>query len=132
MLLLIVGCPAKESAVQADTTVDASAKQLPISITMRVPDPNWRLRIEEAYDLGPEIFVIVRLTRQVGNAVQMVTQVSDEINVATNTKPIHYYVIGKSWQWNNSNRDFVSIQTRAELSEKIAASKLLYRYASLN
>jgi hypothetical protein len=72
-----------------------------IKVTLKVPDSGWEIAIQEVYRVKDELWVISRVTRRPGMAMQVISQVSDEVQVEAPALPVRHVVLGKTWGWEN-------------------------------
>jgi len=123
LLGLFPGCATQGDEEEANSN---DMEMQTIYMEMQVPDANWKLAIEEIYEVDDELWVIAQLNREPGNAAQVITDVFDTVGVFSLPKPIRYYVIGKTWSWGNSDDGFNYIAKRTVLNDDLVFGKLLY------
>lgn len=97
-----------------------------LSVKLQVPDPGWQVHIEEAYDAGEEIRVLARLARTAEMAIQMISTAADRLEAELPSKPVRYYILGKTWGWENTEPyTFLNSESEAEAIRK--SGRLIFR-----
>ena len=82
----------------------AEANTTPITVRLDTPDPSWSIQIEKVYRTKESIVVISQLSRSADMAAQVISTVSDsvEVDTAQAELPIKHYIIGKTWDWGDT------------------------------
>jgi len=124
MSLFVIGLLSACLCTYACTVGPAKTKDISVAVT--VPDLGWRIRIQEIYQVGEELWVISVLSRIPGVAAQMVTTVSDTVSATVPVLPVKHVVLGKTWGWRNKE-DYVFVTNIREIDEHLKAGKLLFQ-----
>ncbi len=108
-LVAILGFALASGAGAAGASAATSIPPMPTTITVKVPDAGWRLRVERVLELDREVWVLAQLRREPGPAAQMIQRITAEIPVALPEKRLRVFVAGKSWAWpNDEGYEFVA------------------------
>lgn len=91
-----------------------------ISVALEAPASNYRIRIEEVYDVGSELWVVSVIDRQGDFGGAVITPIRDEIPL---TLPINrglkQKVIGKDWNWGENSDTLQYVDDRPALLRAI-------------
>ncbi|NBB78413.1 MAG: hypothetical protein GVY36_03060 [Verrucomicrobia bacterium] len=113
----------------SEKSADASngAAGTSVQIRMDVPDPSWSLAIANVYLTDNRIIAVSQLSQQPGVAAQVISTVSDSVKIEGDyaTLPVEHYVIGKTWNWGDTDA-FTPIQSADELSDRLQDATILY------
>ncbi|TVP79841.1 MAG: insulinase family protein [Puniceicoccaceae bacterium] len=103
-------------------------KRQTIQLRIDAPDAGWSLAIMEVYRTQERILAVSRLHRSEDLSAQVISTVSDAVDIdATQADlPIRHFVIGKTWDWGNSDA-FTPIESSDELHELLKNAEVLYR-----
>ena len=117
--LFVIGC--------AGSPVSSSAPAIErdIGVTLKVPDTAWRIDIKEVYQIDDALIVISELSRPAGHGGQMITTVVDTVRIAAPDLPVKHYVVGKTWNWENSE-PYKFVPSRNALDADLLRGKRLY------
>lgn len=110
----------------APTIFADEGKPVAIEVTVTVPDSAWKLEILEVHQADSEIIVISRVSRDpdlIG--AQVITTLSQKINLIIPDLPVKHYVLGKTWGWENQDKGVTFIKERKELDEILKGAKKL-------
>lgn len=97
-----------------------------LMVTMAVPDRGWRVRIDDAYLVGNELWAIAVVERTGNVAAQLVTLATDTAQVRAPAEVlIKYFVLGKTWGWGNTEpytflRDIQDIATHLQPGRRLS------------
>ena len=97
-----------------------------ITVEIQAPDGGWSISIEKVYRVEEELWVISRLQRSPGMAIQQITTVSDRVEVAAPTHlTVRHWILGKTWNWENET-DARFISSLDSLEEALQDAQLIY------
>lgn len=78
-------------------------------VSITVPDSLWSVSIKRVVQTSDHIAIVAQLTKSDGMGMMVISQVSDAVSFTAADLPIKYYVMGKAWNWENSEAyEFVS------------------------
>jgi hypothetical protein len=104
----------------------SSIKSMDITVTLKVPDPSWSVKIEEVRQVGQEVWVVASLHKDSeGFAIAMITTVTDTIIVKAPPLPIKYFIIGKAWNWDNKE-PYTFLKSKDNLDKKFIQGKPIF------
>jgi len=97
-----------------------------VEVAVTVPDSAWKLEILEAHQTDKAIIVISKVSRDPeAMGAQVITTLSQKLNLITPELPVQHYVLGKTWGWENEDKGVVFIKERKELEEILKGAKKL-------
>ena len=106
--------------------MNAQGNARTISVVLQVPDTAWKVTITEVRRVGDELWVVAQLTRAQGMlGAQMITEAADTVTVTAPAGPVKYFVLGKTWRWNN-DEPYTFAASAAEIPAAFAAAPKLY------
>jgi hypothetical protein len=99
-----------------------------VSLTLNVPSPAWSLSIDEVWVVGQEMWAIATLHEDTDG---MYTQVITPAKATATLKnvpqlPITYYVIGKTFKWEQAGPNVKFIKSKADIEEGLDAGEQVY------
>lgn len=97
-----------------------------VRVSLDVPDAAWRIHIEEVLLAEGEVRVVSRLERPPLMAAQVISTVSDSVEVGVPKLPIKHFILGKAWGWDNDPA-LVFIREDSELEELRENCRVVYR-----
>lgn len=101
-------------------------KSDPIRVTMDAPDAGWRIQIDQIYRTAGQLIVISNLTRTAETAAQVITAVSDSVNLPTPiTLPVRHYILGKTWNWGDTG-DYQFLKSIDEIKSVLVDAERIY------
>jgi len=105
----------------------ASAWQMrEIHMDLTVPDPSWSLRIHEAYKVGDELWVIAVVSQNPDvMAAQVLTTVHASAEVPPPELPAKYFVLGKTWKWENPE-SYLFIDDTSTIKKQLRSGRRFY------
>ena len=115
--ILTIGCGSARAETQRFT------------VSLTVPDAGWSVKITEVYQLSGELAVVAKLSRSSDLAAQMITEVSDSVEIEAPKLPVRYFVIGKTWNWASSE-PYTFLPSTAQLPQEVLGGRKLYGAAS--
>lgn len=112
---------------QVNGATDERSGQTRIELRIDTPDAGWSLKIESVYRTPESIAVISRLSRNEQPAPQVISTVysTAQIPLSQIDRPVQHYVIGKSWDWKNTDA-YESIESMHALDALLKDAELLY------
>lgn len=118
--------PPMNLKTDAHTSSDSSADTRTVQVRLDAPDAAWRVQIERVYRTADSLVVISRLSRTDGMAAQVISAVSDQVEIsAEQTLPIRHYILGKTWKWGDKG-NYVFIDSEADLGDALANAEQIY------
>ena len=98
-----------------------------ITVSVSVPDAGWRVDIREVNRVGQELWVVSELKHRDGMAAQVISTVTDTVEVAVETLPVVHYVVGKNWSWTGKGDANHYIDTVNDIPEEVSTGECLYK-----
>jgi len=123
--------PSKAKRVIAGSLGNEAATFGPDSKNVRIsidtPNSAWRVKIEKIYRTPTDELLVLARLREAGDvAAQVVTTVADSAKIPADLDlPVQYYVLGKTWDWGESDR-YQFIASLSELSDSLENADLIY------
>jgi len=77
-------------------------KEHSAELILTVPDSLWSLAVADVQESNEHIAVLYRLEKSPGMGMMAISQVSAKAGFKAADKPIKHYVIGKTWNWENT------------------------------
>ncbi len=107
----------------------AMAKNDEVNVTLTVPDTSWAIAIEEVHQVGDEIWVISTVSQQSDvMGAQMISTVAASITISLPELPIKYFIIGKTWSWENTE-PYIFLADQRQIENDLKNGKILYPQA---
>ena len=72
-----------------------------VSVQLKVPSSGWTIRITDVYEFEAEVWVAARLC-PAGFGVDVISTVRDSVTIPETTKDVKYFILGRTWNWDNS------------------------------
>lgn len=115
------------SLAKSETAESIEADTTPITIRLDAPDTAWRIQIESVYQTKENIVVISRLDRGDAMAAQVISTVSDTVEIDSGNAglPIKHYVIGKTWDWGETG-EYTQIDGMEAFSKSLDQTEILF------
>jgi len=106
--------------------VSVNAADKDISVKLTVPDTTWTIAISEVHKVGNELWVIstVSQTPNIMGA-QVICTVQASLKLAAPDLPVKMFIIGKTWNWENSE-PYTFINDLKERDKELKSGKRLY------
>lgn len=118
LLLVLLLCPA---------AVGAADKEITVKLT--VPDPTWTVAIDEVHRVGSELWVISTVSQNPDMmGAQVISTVQASLKLAAPDLPLKYFIIGKTWGWENQE-PYTFIKNLRQIEKELKSGKLLYKAA---
>jgi hypothetical protein len=96
-----------------------------ISVEVTVPNPTWRVAIQEVYVKGDRLLVVSTLSRDPDSmAAQVISKASDSVRIPAPDYPVEHYILGRTFRWAKEPHHFP--QDRAELQKILQSAKKIY------
>jgi len=112
LLLCAVGC-------------DPDEKE--ITVRLAVPDTTWAVAIDEVHKIGNELWVIAVVSQNPDvMGAQVITTVEDTLKLAAPDLPVQFFVIGKTWKWENEE-SYNFIESLDRIEKELESGELLYK-----
>lgn len=108
-------------------TNQKSAQTRKLTVRLDTPDSGWNVEIQKVYRTGDTLAVISELARSGEAAAQVISTVSDSVSIEATSEElkVRHYIIGKTWDWGESeNTTF--IESFDALSGSLDDAELLY------
>ena len=109
--------------------IEASAKTMPITVRLDVPDAGWRIQIESIHRTTESIVVFSELSRDPeAMSPQVISTVTDSasIDLSHEAFPVRHYIAGKTWDWGDTG-EYTFIDSPDAISSVFKASEILYK-----
>ncbi|QYY35327.1 hypothetical protein [Ruficoccus sp. ZRK36] len=99
-----------------------------ISLTLPVPTPAWSLKIDEAWVVGQELWVIATLSQDTdGMAAQVISHAKASATLQNVPQiPATYFVLGKSFDWEQEMPNVKFIDSKAEIQKGLSMGAQVY------
>ncbi|MDH3358058.1 MAG: META domain-containing protein [Desulfobacteraceae bacterium] len=73
-----------------------------ITVKLTVPDTTWKIAIDQVFIVKNELWVISRVSQNPDiMGAQVISHIQDSIRLTVPDLPVKYFVIGKTWDWEN-------------------------------
>mgnify|MGYP001193212370 CR=1 FL=1 len=109
------------------TTWAWGAKEREIAVELTFPDPEWTITIDEIQRVGNELWVISSVSRdQDMMGSQVISTIKASLRLEAPNLPLKYFVIGKSWEWQNQE-PYSFIDDREQIDKELKNGELLYK-----
>jgi len=98
-----------------------------VTVRLDAPNPAWQLEIEGVYAAPDQLIAVSRLTRREDvAAAQVITTLSDSLTLPENDeRPVQHYILGKTWNWGDSE-DYEFIDSLDAIATELDAAKQIY------
>jgi len=100
-------------------------KKQTIVVSLQAPDSAWSVRIEEVHRVGDELWALSKLSRRPGPALQVITTVTDSVELTAPALPVRHFVYGKTWGWR-SHAPYTFIRGREEIADQLAVGEKVW------
>lgn len=108
-------------------TIAAGAEMRDITVKMTVPDAAWTIAIGEVHRVGNELWVIARASRNPDMmGAQVIATVQASLKLAAPNLPAKYFVIGKTWAWENAE-PYTFIKDLKQIEKELESGELIYK-----
>ncbi len=109
------------SPEQADPLVDEVLSQQEIHLAIQTPSAGWSIKPVAVYATETDILCVSQLTPPEGMSASMISEIelSATVTEPSQPKPIHHYVLGKTWKWG-SIPEVTFIDSLEEIKEALA------------
>ncbi len=108
-------------------TVGCDSDEKDVTVRLAVPDTTWTVVIEEVHKIGNELWVIASVAQDPDMmGAQVITTVEDSLTLAAPDLPVKFFVIGKTWNWENEE-SYNFIESLDKIEEELKSGKLLYK-----
>ncbi len=98
------------------------AEDVKIRVEFDTPATNYRVAIQEVYQVGKELWVVSNVFTEGDFGGAAITPVSDEITVdAPQGLEVVHKVLGKSWNWGKDTKSLQYVKSAKELEKKLKA-----------
>ena len=95
-----------------------------VSVTLQVPSTAWSVQITDVYEFETEVWVAARLSTTSEIGLMMISTVSDSVTIPETSKDIKYFILGRTWNWDNSEPyEFVKASDESKLEAKLKSGK---------
>ena len=91
--------------VQEEINTPMIEKQLQehtAEVSVTVPDSRWSISIEKVLQTSEHLAVICQLKQSDMMGMMVISERADAVKFKAEALPIKYYVLGKTWNWENS------------------------------
>ena len=95
-----------------------------VSVTLQVPSTAWSVQITDVYEFEKEVWVAARLSTTSEFGLMMISTVSDSVTIPETSKDIKYFILGRTWNWDNSEPyEFVKASDEPKFESKLKSGK---------
>ena len=95
-----------------------------VSVTLQVPSTAWSVQITNVYKFEMEVWVAAQLSTTSEVGLTMISTVSDSVTIPETSKDIKYFILGRTWNWDNSEPyEFVKASDESKLEAKLKSGK---------
>lgn len=84
---------------------DDKMKKHELKVTFATPTPGYVAKISEVRVVGKELWAKVDVTAPDGIVAQVLSKTTAEATVEGPDLPVKYAVFGKTWKWENKEKD---------------------------
>jgi hypothetical protein len=84
---------------------DEKMKKHELKVTFATPTPGYTAKISEVRVVGKELWAKVDVTAPDGIVAQVISKTTTEATVEGPDLPVKYVVFGKTWKWENKEKD---------------------------
>lgn len=111
----------------------AHAEPRTLSVEVTVPDPAWKVTIEEVYLSDDRILVVSRLARDPEvMAPQVISKATDSVRISAPNLPVEHYIIGRTFRWAQEPHHFIDDQARMKEIVEGKFAERIYRRPETN
>lgn len=98
-----------------------------VSVRLDTPDTGWRIRIIEVYRLEDRLAVVSQLEHSKNESEETISTVSDSIQIPDSGKEesAEHYVLGKNWEWGESE-GYQFFQSIEQVRSQLQAAERIY------
>ena len=76
-------------------------QKLTAEVHLSVPDTRWSIKIVNVVQTNSEIAVLCQLSQSDMMGMMVISEVVDAVEFTAQNLPIKYYILGKTWNWEN-------------------------------
>ncbi len=103
-----------------------AADEHEISVELRVPDSTWSIHIDRVYQVGEELWVVSTVSQDPNlMGAMVISTVKSSIKLPVEDIPVKYYVLGKTWNWEN-DEPYIFLKDLSVIKKELDRAKLLY------
>ena len=93
-------------------------------MVFQVPSPAWTVQITDVYEFETEVWVAARVSSVSEVAAAVISTVSDSVTIPDTSKEVKYFILGKTWGWENSEPyEFVKASDEKQFELKLKNGK---------
>jgi len=90
-----------------------------VSVLFQVPSTAWKVQITDVYEFETEVWVAARVSSTSEVGLTMISTVGDSVTIPDTSKDVKYFILGKTWGWDNSEPyEFVKAERRRRSSKR--------------
>ena len=115
------------SLAKPETVEVSESDTTPITVRLDAPDAAWRIQIDKVYRTKENVVAISKLSRKDDMAAQVISTVSDTVEVDAEYAelPIKHYIIGKTWDWGETE-EYTFIKDMDAFGSSLISAELLF------
>ena len=124
MTLVIAG-----SLAETQTAVATQPQQTKnITVRLDTPDVGWNVEIKAIYQTSKSLVVISQLKHDDEVNASVISAVSDSVQIPELEEelPVRHYILGKTWDWNNSPK-YSFIESMDAFGTALDHAQLIYK-----
>ena len=96
-------------------------------MVFRVPSTAWTVQITDAYEFEAEVWIVARVSASSEFGAAVISTVTDSITIPDTAKDVKYFILGKTWNWENSPElepyEFVKENDEQQFETKLKSGK---------
>ncbi|MEM1223221.1 MAG: insulinase family protein, partial [Verrucomicrobiota bacterium] len=109
------------------TTIAPPANTRTVSVRIDTPNSGWKVAIKAVYKTDKNLVVISQLDHSGDLAAQVITTVYDSLSLEdAGDLPVKHYVVGKTWNWGNSEK-YTFVEDTESLDKAMSRAELLFK-----
>lgn len=126
-LSVVLAGTLSESTAPSTPGPQAQSQTRKLTVRLDTPNAGWGIEIQKVYRVADTLAVISQLTHSGDSAAEVISTVADSVSVPETGEDlqIRHYVLGKTWNWGESeNTSF--IESMDALGGSLDGAELLY------
>jgi len=101
-----------------------AGRVMKVSVLFQVPSTAWKVQITDVYEFETEVWVAARVSSTSEVGLTMISTVGDSVTIPDTSKDVKYFILGKTWGWDNSEPyEFVKPSDEKEFEAKLRSGK---------
>ena len=79
-----------------------AGRVMKVSVLFQVPSTAWKVQTTDVYEFETEVWVAARVSSTSEVGLTVISTVGDSVTISDTSKDVKYFVLGKTWGWDNS------------------------------